>query len=821
MEAGRIWERGIEWDAVRALLAREARTAMGRERTAALEPLVDLPAIQSAIDVTSQARRAVTEVSPPPLDTFPDARPVLDRCRIAGSVLEGTELVLLTTALALPPRLAAWGRGVRAPAPDVATLAETLPPTRDLAEQLGDALDDQGGIVDDASPRLERLRRELRERRRRVVADLERMLQGSEADRLFADRYVTVRHGRYVLPVRAEARGRLRGIVHDRSQSGQTLFVEPADLVEPNNDLVQLAREEEAEVARILAELTEAVRQRLDDLDTLLERVEALDVIVARAQLAERMQATAPAVDDGRTVALRGARHPLLLAQNWVHPDRSVVPVDLELGPDRPVVVITGPNAGGKTIALTTLALHALMAQSGCHVPADEGSRLPVFTRVHAIIGDEQSVAENLSTFSAFLRHVRGILAEADERSLVLLDELGAGTDPDEGAALAQAILESLAERGSLVVATTHLEPLKAFASTHPLARNASVEFDTATLAPTFRLRYDRPGQSLALTMAARLGLAPDLIARAESHRSLHAARLSELLRWLDEHTRCEAERTIAIERREQETAARLAAAREAEAGAQAKAQQILARAKEEATRLLTDIRRAVSAEWDRLKRAQRSRRDLEETRRRLAEATARVAPVVPLGPVPSAESLRPGATVTAEHLGLHGELVAIAGDTATVKSGAITIRVPLSALRPAVDGSTETGRVGGAPGSRETRSLRRNGPHGWAVSGNAASDADRVVERGPGTPPGRSIPSELLLLGRTTDEARDMVEQYLDDAFVAGLGTVRLVHGKGTGALRKAVRDLLASHPLVESYRDGEPSEGGAGATVAALKVS
>ncbi len=826
MEAGRIWERGIEWDAVRALLAREAQTAMGRERAVALEPLTELPAIQSSIDATAQARRALTEVSPPPLDTVPDVRPILDRARVAGSVLEGADLVLLATALAVGPRLAAWARTVRPPAPDVAALADSLPPTLDLAERLDRALDDEGGIVDEASPRLGRVRRELRERRRRIVAELERMLQGSDADRLFADRYVTVRHGRYVLPVRAEARGRIRGIVHDRSQSGQTLFVEPADLVEPNNDLVQLAREEEAEVARILAELTDAVRQRLGDLETLVERVAGLDLIFARAQLAERMQATPPIVGDGPTVALRGARHPLLLAQSWAHPDRPVVPVDLELDPDHPVVVITGPNAGGKTIALTTLALHALMAQSGCHLPADEGSRLPVFTRVHAIIGDEQSVAENLSTFSAFLQHVRGILAEADERSLVLLDELGAGTDPDEGAALAQAILETLAERGALVAATTHLEPLKAFASTYPRARNASVEFDTATLAPTFRLRYGHPGQSLALTMAARLGLGPDLIARAESHRSLHAARLSELLRWLDEHTRCEAERTIAIERREQETAARLAAAREAEAAAEAKAHQILARAKEEATRLLTDIRRTVSAEWDRLKRAGRSRRDLEEARRRLAEAAVPVAPG-PAGPVPALDALRPGVTVAAEHLGLRGELVAIAGDTATVRSGAITIRVPLAALRLAADGAAEAVRAGGVAGGGggETRSRRPSPDRRVSVepSRNRSLRAPAAWSQPsppPATPPARTIANELLLLGRTTDEARDLVEQYLDDAFMAGLGSVRLVHGKGTGALRKAVRDLLASHPLVESYRDGEPPEGGAGATVAALKV-
>lgn len=646
------------------------------------------------------------------------------------------------------------------------------------------------------------------------------MLGGAEAERIYADRFVTLRHGRYVLPVRAEAKGRVRGIVHDRSQSGQTVFMEPADVVDANNDLVQLVREEEAETVRILAELTDAVRTRLDDLDALVDTVGRLDVISARARLAERMQATAPTLTPERRIAIRGARHPLLLAQSWEHPDRPVVPADLEISPERPVVVITGPNAGGKTIALKTLALHALMAQSGCHIPAEDGSSLPVFTRLHAIIGDDQSVAENLSTFSAFVKQVREILAQADDHSLVLLDELGAGTDPDEGAALAQAILEALVERGALVMATTHLEPLKAFASTHPRARNASVEFDTVSLAPTFRLRYDRPGQSLALTIAARLGLAPELIARAESHRSLHATRLSELLTWLDEYTRCEAERTIAIERREQETAARLATAREAEATAERKAREIVTKAKEEATRLLADIRRAIGAEWDRLKRSERSRRDLDDSRRRLREATARAMPEPP-APAEASRELVPGSAVAADHLGLKGELVAITGDTATIRSGAITIRVPVTALRPIGTVTTATGSDGGVATPRETRFLRGNSPRGWMGNGNVTNAADLVVERGVATPPSRAVAAELMLIGKRTDEARDMVEQYLDDAFMAALPSVRLVHGKGTGALRKAVRDVLAAHPLVESYRDGEPSEGGAGATVATLKVN
>lgn len=804
MEAGRIWGRGVEWDAVRRLLSQQAQTPLGRDRALAAHPCTDAPAVEQALALTGQARTALDQAGPPPLDTATDIRPVLDSARVAGSVLSGPELAELLPFLACLPRVSAWGRTVREAAPAVADLARSLPALRNLADALGRALEEDGSLRDEASPRLRQLRRELRERRRRLVAELERLWQVADADRIFADRYVTVRHGRYVVPVRAEARHRLRGIVHDRSQSGQTLFVEPEAAVEANNELVQLAREEEHETARILAELTAAVRDGLADLDRAVAGVGELDALFARARLAERLGATAPAVSAERRVRLRAARHPLLVAQRWSAGDEAagdVVPVDIELDADRPLLVVTGPNAGGKTVALKTLALHVLMTQIGCHIPAAEGSSLPVFERLYAIVGDDQSVAENLSTFSAFVKQVRDILAEADDRSLVLLDELGAGTDPDEGAALAQAILETLAERGALVMATTHLEPLKAFASTHPRARNASVEFDSATLAPTFRLRYDRPGQSYALTIAARLGLPPEVIRRAERHRSLHAARLADLLQRLDDSARSEAERTQVLEQREQEAAACLAAAREAEATALARAREIVERARREATAMVAEVRRAVSAEFERLKRAERSRRDLAEARRRVGDTLARLLPTPPEPSPAEREALVPGALVAADHLGLRGRLVAVAGSSATVEAGAMTVRVPLAALRPVPGQAAGSGPAAAPPlrGAPRTRSGRAGGDTGEAPA----------------------VPSELMLIGKRTDEARDLLEQYLDRAFMAGLDQVRLVHGKGTGALRKAVRDLLAAHPLVASYRDGEPAEGGAGATVAALKVS
>ncbi|HWN92528.1 MAG TPA: hypothetical protein VNQ15_13995, partial [Verrucomicrobiae bacterium] len=581
---------------------------MGHEQAQALEPQADLEAVRHALVETRQARQALAVAGPPPWNLIPDVRSVLEHARVPGAVAEPGELAGLPPLLEAAARLGAYGRSVSVEAPDLARALTGLPVLGPLADLLRRSLDPDGGVRDEASATLKRLRqkaRELRaqvikrlesyfqgpaaehifqeryvtvrhgryvlpirseakarfkgivhdrsqsgatlfvepegvveanndlvqaareeeaeilhvlaalkrlrqkgrELRAQVVKRLESYFQGAAAEHIFQERYVTVRHGRYVLPIRSEAKARFKGIVHDRSQSGATLFVEPEGVVEANNDLVQAAREEEAEILRVLAALTDAVREELPELERLVEDLGRLDCIFARAELADRMEATEPVVNEEHEARALGARNPLLLAQHWEAPERPVVPMDIEVGDPTPLLVITGPNAGGKTVALKTLGLLCLMAQSGLHVPAREGARLPLLRAIFAIIGDDQSVAENLSTFSAFVKQLKEVLEQVDDRSLVLLDELGAGTDPDEGAALAQAVLEALAERGALCVASTHLEPLKGFASSHPKARNASVEFDAERLAPTFRLVYDRPGQSYALQIGARLGL--------------------------------------------------------------------------------------------------------------------------------------------------------------------------------------------------------------------------------------------------------------------------------------------------------------------------
>ena len=762
---------------------------MGREHALGLEPSRDLGETSRALAETRQARAALRLAGTPPWELIPDVRPTLESVRVPGAVAEGSELAALIPVLDAAARLRAYGRGIAAAAPDLSAAFAAFPQAKTLGDLLRRSLDQDGGLRDEASPTLRRVRQRVRDLRKEIVKTLEGYFQSPAAESTFQERYVTVRHGRYVLPVRALAKSRVRGIVHDRSQSGATLFVEPEGVMEANNDLVQAMREEESEVLRVLAALTDAVRAALPDLLALVRGIGNLDLIFARALLAERMEATEPVVTDERVVALRGARNPLLVAQSWKEPGRAVVPVDVELDAARPLLVITGPNAGGKTVTLKTLVLMALMAQSGLHVPAREGARLPVFSQIFAIVGDDQSVAENLSTFSAFVKQLRLVLDDADERSLVLLDELGAGTDPDDGAALAQAVLEELAERGALSVASTHLEPLKGFASTHPRARNASVEFDSERLAPTFRLVYDRPGQSYALAIGARLGLPPALIERAHAYRSTQQRQLQELLARLDDRDRRDAERTALIERRETESAGLLARAEAEMAAAEKAARETVARAKAESQKRLGEVRRAVNEEWERLRGGEKTRAELERSLKRLREV-ARSAEPVPGLPAPEApgsenQPARAGDQVEVAHLGLKGEILSVDGGTATVRAGALTVRVPLQALRVVRGSGTPT------PAGRSPRI--------------------QIPERG-------TIPVELHLIGRTSEEARDLLEKYLDDAFLAGLPSVRIIHGKGTGALRRTVEEVLSAHPLVVEHRPGASQEGGAGATVAVL---
>src|SRR3989454_1674178 len=539
-----------------------------------------------------------------------DIRDALRRARLGGT-LDPEQLVAVSDAVRGAEHLFADVR----PYPPLAARARFARPPSDVAGAIENAIGVSGEVLDRASVRLGSLRADLRAAQARLQQRLDGLVRSPDLARLLQDPIVTQRAGRYVVPVKTEMRSTVKGIVHDQSASGATVFIEPLEILEANNALREAELAESAEVRRVLDELSRRVERAGEDLDTVVNALAAIDLLLAKAELAEHLECERPVLDAHGRLDLLGARHPLLVERGT-----GVVPIDVRLGSDFRVLVITGPNTGGKTVTLRTMGLLVLMGASGLQIPASRGSRVPVVRRVFADIGDEQSIAQSLSTFSSHLRNVVATLAEAERDDLALLDELGAGTDPDEGAALAMAVLETLLERGVLVAATTHYPELKAFALNTAGVRNASMEFDSNTLRPTFRLRLGLPGASNAFAIAERLGLDTGVLARADTH-------LSELHRSL-ERTLLEAERqSTELSSALEEARISAADAAEATAGAEREADRIrddahraLRRARAEADELLLQARRALRQAEE--ARDQAAKRNLVgEARARLAEA--------------------------------------------------------------------------------------------------------------------------------------------------------------------------------------------------------
>jgi DNA mismatch repair protein MutS2 len=664
-----------------------------------------------------------------------------------------------------------------------------------------------GELSDDASPRLAEIRRGLARLRVKLQSVMESFLRGKEADRLLQDKLVTTRNDRYVLLLKAEHRGDVPGIIHGSSGSGASVFVEPMPAVELNNDIVSLGDDEREEMARILLELTGRVAARAADLDHAAAVLGDLDAAQATALLARDMGAQAPEIVDGLELELRGARHPLLmpaLTERLGMPRRSSrapVPVTLRVGFGSPVLVISGPNTGGKTVALKTVGLLALMAQCGLHIPAGPGSVLPVFRRVYADIGDEQSIAADLSTFSAHLATIVEMTRDLSAPSLVLLDEVGAGTDPTEGGALGVAIVDYFRAHGAMVMATTHHGLLKAYAQSTPGVGCASFGYDPKTYEPTYRLHLGKPGRSLALEMAERLGLAASVVKDARGRLDDKEAQAEALLKKLEDDQ--------ALLRREADrVAADRAALREEQERLRAEDREIAARKRTELETFSRDLRRrgeeaarkAADAIHEAVLKVEGSRKSAAAAagkarttavgaiRAAQEEALADVG--LPPEPEAAAAPVAVGARVKVRSLGVVGEVMALSGEgEAEIAVSGKRLKVPraeLVAVAGAGTGRPAPPRPGGSV----------------------------VRAKSPG-----AVASEINLVGLTVDEALPRVDKLLDDAFLAERKQVRVVHGFGAGRLRQAVAGLLEGHPHVAAFRLGGTGEGGGGVTVVELK--
>ena len=768
----------LELDKILAELADHASFSAGKDAALALRPTTDAGEAGARLAQTSEARRLLETHPSVHLGGAHDIRPAVRRAEI-GSVLTPDELLQVASTLGASARYRSIVLKTELEVSWLRRQAEHMTENRPLVQSLDETFSDRGEVLDSASPTLRRIRNDIRTAQGRLMDRLNGMLTSAEHRGALQEPIITMRNGRYVIPVRQEARSKVQGVVHDQSSSGQTLFVEPLAVMEMNNRLKELEVAEQREIERILAELSSRVAEQADELRLTVEALRDVDLAFAKAKYAAALRASPPRLSEER-VSLLNARHPLLRG--------DVVPINLVLGGEYRLLVITGPNTGGKTVALKTTGLLTLMAQSGLHVPAAPESEVVVFDRVFADIGDEQSIEQSLSTFSSHMRNIIGMLPEIDGRSLVLLDELGAGTDPQEGAALARAILGTLLESGARAVVTTHYSELKTYAHEERGVENASVEFDVRTLSPTYRLTIGLPGRSQALAIARRLGMPSHILQQARENVSTGQVRVERLLTQIQSE-RAEISRLYARARDLHEDARKLRDRMQNELNDVTREREgILAAAREEAAGIVRELRgtlRSLESEA----RGMASRRDQRTVRTRVDEIQHQAAEA--LGPLPSTApatvepELRPltsGSTVSILSLGQQGTVLSVDGGEAEVQIGQFKMRL-----------STDDLQVIG----RKQREPER------AVQYHATRDAP---------------PSEIDVRGWRPDDVLRELDQYLHDSYMHGQGTVRIVHGKGTGALRKAIRDQLEGHPLVRSHTAEEPKLGGDGVTVVKL---
>ena len=777
----------LEFPAVQARLAAATSFGPSRRLAEALEPSADPVVVGRGLDETDQARALLGERPGTGIGAARDIGPAIGRA-VRGGRLEPAQFLEIAETLDATGRLATVIADDRRPL--LRDLARDLHALPALRSTLARSFDPVGELLDTASPRLGGLRSAVRVAYERLRRRLDALV-GAELGSALQEPIITLRNGRYVVPVKAEARARVKGIVHDASGSGQTLFIEPLVAVELGNAWREAQVAEAEEVARILDELSALVAANAEALTATLEALARFDLWAAKASLAADMDATRADTADRPEVILLSARHPGLSG--------TVVPIDIRLGDGYTALVVTGPNTGGKTVTLRTLGLLSLMHQAGLHVPAAPGSRLPIWGDVFADIGDEQSIAQSLSTFSGHLRSIIRIVESAGPGTLVLLDELGAGTDPTEGSALAQALLDHFIRAGAFVAATTHYAELKAYAHTTAGARNAAVEFDLETLSPTYRLTIGLPGGSQAFAIAERLGLPEGIVADArsrlsESQRSFEATLAS--IKATEGETSDALDRARAAELRATEA---LHAAQEERRRARREREEAVRAARNEAERIVDDLRTEVRTTREALERETVTAPALDAAVARVEEGLERL-PAEEDSPVPVEPTIprtwRLGDRARSRTGGWEGRVAALerGGKRATLEAGGMRVTVDVDDLVPAAGDGSERSGNGAGSGSRAA-----------ATSNAGELRLDRA----------RSVASSLDLRGARVDEALDALTRYLDDASLAGLDKVLIIHGMGTGAVRDAVRSTAAGHPLVRAVRPGQRGEGGDGATI------
>ena len=782
----------LELPIVLDMLAAEAVTEGGKEACLKLRPSADRFEVKNRLSETSAAKNMMVVRGSPSLSGIKDIRPSLSRADLGGS-LNTIELLSIARVLQCARLVKGYTSDDKLGKSCIDHLFAALHANRFLEEKITGSIVGEDEIADSASSELANIRRKIRAASARVRDCLQKIISSPSYAKVLQEPIITMRSDRFVVPVKAECKGAVPGLVHDISASGATLFIEPMAAVKANNELRELTAKEKTEIERILSELSADCASHAEDIASDYSYLITLDGIFARAKLSYKLNGIEPELRE-KGVVLHRARHPLL-------PKDKAVPISLELGDDFDTLIITGPNTGGKTVTLKTIGLLNVMAQCGLHIPADDGSGVPVYRHVLADIGDEQSIEQNLSTFSAHMTNIVHILNECDSNSLLLFDELGAGTDPTEGAALAIAVIEHARKMGAMVAATTHYAELKVYATNESGIQNASCEFDVETLSPTYRLLVGVPGKSNAFAISERLGLSKDIIDDAKARIGVQNASFEatieklEQTRALLERDRAEAAKKL----REAEDNAKKAAFLRAELSvrlekadekARREAERIIAEARETAESTfaeLDDMRRRINED----EQAQEVNSARSELRRRLNESQGRLKarePEKPKEEKKSARDVRPGDTVEIKSMGVKAEVIDINPDgTLNLRAGIMNVK-----LKP---------------------------DEVYLIEGHAAKQKKQSVTLAGSSAPRAAVSHEIDLRGMESIEAVNAAEQYIDSAVMGKLKTVTIIHGKGTGALRAAVQQMLKRNKAVKSFRLGRFGEGESGVTIVELK--
>lgn len=785
----------LEYDKIISQLASFAGSPLAKQTCTELTPSSDLCEIQARQRETSDALSRLLRRGSISFSGVTDVRGILKRLEI-GSILSIGELLRICKLLEVCARVKAYSRGdtEEDDRDSLDEQFEALQPLTPVSSEIRRCIISEDELSDDASGTLFKIRRSMRQTNDKVHAQLTSMVNGS-ARTYLQDAVITMRNGRYCIPVKAEHRGQVPGMIHDQSSTGSTLFVEPMAVVKLNNELRELELKEEQEIEVILSTLSSLVASETETISDDLELLTRLDVIFAKAQLSRSYNGSEPKFNTSGWIRIKKGRHPLL-------DKKKVVPIDIHLGRDFQLLIITGPNTGGKTVSLKTVGLFTLMGQAGLHIPAFDGSELSIFEEVFADIGDEQSIEQSLSTFSSHMTNIVSILGKATDRSLVLFDELGAGTDPTEGAALAIAILSNLHRRGARIMATTHYSELKVFALSTPGVENGCCEFSVETLRPTYRLLIGVPGKSNAFAISSKLGLSDEIIEEAKTHLTEQDESFEDLITDLENSRVTIEKEREEIDRYKQEIQTLKKRLEQKQDKLENSREAILRKANEEARAILQDAKDYADTtmrNFNKFGKANVSAREMEQERDRLRKKLSGVEKNLAIKTEKKpkkevkAKDLKIGDAVKVLSLNLKGTVSTLPNDKGNlyVQMGILRSQVNIKDLER-IDEPDITG-----PG----------------VSKGAGGSGKIKMAKS------ASVSMELNLLGKTVDEAVAELDKYLDDAYLAHMPSVRIVHGKGTGALRKGVHNYLRRNKHVKSFRLGEFGEGDAGVTIVEFK--